>query len=98
MYGFLRILRFLLLCRTDVLVIVSNSLFDAENDGEVRFTLCWVVVEEGIASTCSVCPISQQLLNTEYNGLRRRSQRQKLSQKQSLKRMFYEVAKIGKSG
>ena len=36
---FPRIFRFLLLCRTDVLVTVSHSVFDAENDGEVHFAL-----------------------------------------------------------
>ena len=40
-----RIFRFLLLCRTDVLVIVSRSVFNAENDSEVCFTLCLAVFE-----------------------------------------------------
>ena len=82
--SFPRIFRFWLLCRTDVFVVDSRSVLDAENDGKVRFTLCWVVVEEGIASTCSICSIvvyaiSQQLLDTEKNGLCHRSQCEKLS-------------------
>ena len=42
---FPRIFRFLLLCRTDVLMIVSCSVFDAKNDDEIRFTLYLAVVE-----------------------------------------------------
>ena len=42
---FPRIFRYLLLCKTDVLVLVSCSVFEAENGGEVRFTLCLAVVE-----------------------------------------------------
>ena len=47
LFRFPWIFRFLLLCRTDVLVIVSRSVFDAKNGGEVRFTLCGVV-DEGL--------------------------------------------------
>ena len=32
--GFFRFPGFLLLCRTDAIVIISCSVFDAENDGE----------------------------------------------------------------
>ena len=42
---FPRIFRFLLHCRTNVLGIVSQSVFDTENDDEVRFTLCLAIVE-----------------------------------------------------
>ena len=46
---------------------VSRSAFDVDSDGEVRFTLCRVVVEEGIARTCSICSI--QVDSVTLSGL-----------------------------
>ena len=64
---FPRIFRFLLVYRIDFLVIVSHSVFDAESEGKIRFTLCLAVVEilhiELLSklSKCSQCLLRQRL-------------------------------------